>query len=85
MVAREGVNPTMLRGTTAEEHLNTLLGLENHLGKALAPTRSLRWAGRPTKTYYVSPGGFLHRKDPPGATRGRATSVATSTMDFGTT
>lgn len=85
MVAREGVNPTMLRGTTAEEHLNILLGLENHLGKALAPTRSLRWAGRPTKTYYVSPGGFLHRKDPPGATRGRATSVATSTMNSGTT
>jgi len=55
VVAREGVNPTMLRGTTAEEHLNILLGLENHLGKALAPTRSLRWAGRPTKTYYVSP------------------------------
>ena len=60
----------MLRGTTAEEHLNILLGLENHLGKALAPTRSLRWAGRPTKTYYVSPGGFLHRKDPPGSDEG---------------
>ncbi|MCA1729867.1 MAG: hypothetical protein LC751_10825, partial [Actinobacteria bacterium] len=55
------VDPRMLRDTTADDHLNLLLDLENYLGKALAPYEEFSLGG---KTYYLSPGGFLHRKDP---------------------
>jgi hypothetical protein len=47
--------------TTAEDHLDLLIGLQNYLGKVLAPYEEFRLG---KKTYYLSPGGFLHRKDP---------------------
>jgi hypothetical protein len=50
----------MLGNTTAEEHLDLLIDLENYLGKALAPYEEFMVGG---KTYYLSPAGFLHRKD----------------------
>ena len=51
----------MLKDNTPEEHLNLLIDLQNNLGKILAPYEEfmLDW-----KAYYISPGGFLHRKDP---------------------
>ncbi|MCA1740783.1 MAG: hypothetical protein LC740_18770 [Actinobacteria bacterium] len=51
----------MLQDTTAEDHLNLLIDLQNYSGKALAPYQEFVLGG---KTYYLSPGGFLHRKDP---------------------
>ena len=50
----------MLGNTTAEEHLALLIDLENYLGKALAPYEEVMVSGKP---YYLSPAGFLHRKD----------------------
>jgi hypothetical protein len=50
----------MLQGTTADDHLDLLIGLQNHLGKVLAPYEEFMVGG---KIYYLSPGGFLHRKD----------------------
>jgi hypothetical protein len=46
---------------TADDHLDLLIGLQNYLDKALAPYEEFTVGG---KTYYLSPGGFLHRKDP---------------------
>ena len=46
---------------TAEDHLDMLIGLQNHLGKALASYEEFMVGG---KTYYLSPAGLLHRKDP---------------------
>jgi hypothetical protein len=57
----------MPRNTTAEDHLDLLINLENYLGKALAPYEEFMVGG---KTYYLSPGGFLHRKDPIGSKEG---------------
>ena len=51
----------MSRNTTAEDHLDLLIDLENYLGKALAPYEEFRLGG---KAYYLSPGRFLYRKDP---------------------
>ncbi len=52
----------MLRDTTtADDHLNLLLELENYLGEALGPYEEFILGG---KTYYLSPGGFPYRKDP---------------------
>jgi hypothetical protein len=51
----------MSRNTTAEDHLDLLIELENYLGKALTPYEEFMVGG---KTYYLSPGKFLHRKDP---------------------
>ncbi len=52
----------MLRhSTTDNDHLNLLLELENYLGKALAPYEEFVLGG---KTYYLSLGGFPHRKEP---------------------
>ena len=51
----------MSPNTTAEEHLDLLFDLENYLGKALAPYEEFLVGG---KSYYLSPAGFLHRKDP---------------------
>jgi hypothetical protein len=51
----------MLRDTTANDHLNLLLEVKNYLGKALAPYEKFILGG---KTYYLSPGGFPHRKEP---------------------
>ncbi len=51
----------MSQNTTAEDHLDLLLKLENYLGKALSPYEEFMVGG---KTYYLSPGKFLHRKDP---------------------
>ena len=53
----------MLRDTTAVTHLALLADLESHMGKALGPYEEFTLDG---KTYYVSPGGFLYRKDPAG-------------------
>ncbi len=46
---------------TAEDHLDLLIVLQNHLGRALAAYEEFMVGG---KTYYLSPGGFLYRKDP---------------------
>jgi hypothetical protein len=63
------VDPTVLRCTTAEDHLDMLFGLQNHLGKVLEPYEEFMVGG---KTYYLSPGGFLHRKEEdPGSEEGR--------------
>lgn len=51
----------MPQGTTAEDHLNLLIDLQNHLGKVLAPYEEFMLGG---KSYYLSPGGFLHCKAP---------------------
>ena len=51
----------MLQDTTAEAHLALLVDLENYIGKALGSYEEVMLGG---KTYYVSPGGFLYRKDP---------------------
>jgi hypothetical protein len=51
----------MSQDSTPEEHLNLLIDLENYLGKALAPYEEFTVGG---KSYYLSPAGFLHRKDP---------------------
>jgi hypothetical protein len=51
----------MSPNTTPEYHLDLLVGLENYLGKALAPYEEFMLGG---KSYYLSPSGFLHRKDP---------------------
>jgi hypothetical protein len=52
----------MSPNTIAEEHLDLLIGLQkNYLGKALAPYEEFMVGG---KSYYLSPAGFLHRKDP---------------------
>jgi hypothetical protein len=51
----------MAPNTIAEEHLDLLIGLQkNYLGKALAPYEEFVVGG---KSYYLSPGRFLHRKD----------------------
>jgi hypothetical protein len=55
------VVPRMQKDTTAEEHLDLLLGLENYLGRPLASYEEFMLDG---KCYYFSPGGFLYRKDP---------------------
>ena len=51
----------MSQDSTPEEHLNLLIDLENYLGKPLAPYEEFMVGG---KSYYLSPGGFLYRKDP---------------------
>ena len=48
--------------TTAEEHLDLLIDLQNHMGKVLAPYEEFILGA---KTYYLSPGGFLYRKEEP--------------------
>ncbi len=51
------------------EHLDLLVVLENYLGKALDPYEEFMVGG---KTCYLSPGGFVHRKeeDPGGSKEG---------------
>jgi hypothetical protein len=51
----------MLQDNTPEEHLNLLIDLQNKLGKVLDPYEEFMLRG---KAYYISPGGFLYRKDP---------------------
>jgi hypothetical protein len=51
----------MSQDSTPEEHLKLLIDLENYLGKALAPYEEFMVGG---KSYYLSSGRFLHRKDP---------------------
>lgn len=55
------VQESMGQGTTAEDHLDLLVGLQYFLGKALVPYEEFVLGG---KTYYLSAGGFVHRKDP---------------------
>ena len=45
----------------AEDHLDMLIDLQNHLGKALAPYEEFMVG---EKTYYLGPAGLLHCKDP---------------------
>ena len=47
--------------TAAKDHFDLLVTLKNYLGKALDPYEEFELGG---KTYYFSPGRFLHRKNP---------------------
>jgi hypothetical protein len=51
----------MLRDNTAENILDVLSDLENHLEETLVPYQEFERAGQ---IYYFTPGGFLYRKDP---------------------
>ena len=51
----------MFPNTTAEDHLELLIKLENYLGTALTSYKEFIVGG---KTYYLSPGKFLYSKDP---------------------
>ena len=53
----------MSPNTTAEDHLDLLIDLQNYLGKVLAPYEEFMVGG---KAYYLSPTGFLYRKNPGG-------------------
>ena len=57
----------MSPNTTPEDHIDLLIALEKYLGKALAPYEEFMVGG---KTYYLSPGRFLHRKEYPGSKEG---------------
>ena len=49
------------KGPTVEDVLDRLGALKNYPYEALAPYEEFRVGA---KTYYVTPGGFLYRKDP---------------------
>jgi hypothetical protein len=57
----------MSPNTAAKEHFDLLIVLKNYLGKALDPYEEFEMGG---KTYYFSPGRFLHRKEYPGSREG---------------
>ena len=61
----KGKHPFEAKGYK-HEHLDLLIDLENYLGKALDPYEEFMVGG---KTYYLGPGGFLHRKDPRGGSK----------------
>ena len=50
----------MSQNSTAEEHLNLLVLLQNCIGKVLAPYEEFMLD---KQTYYLSSSGFLYRKD----------------------
>ena len=52
----------MSPNTAAKEHFDLLVDLENCLGKALDPYEEFVVSGKP---YYLSLGGFVHRKENP--------------------
>ena len=52
---------TQPRDLTAENILNCLSDLTNHLHEEIVPYREFNVDG---KLYYFTPGGFLYRRDP---------------------
>ncbi len=50
---------SIVQGTTAEDHLDLLVGLQHFLGKALVPYEEFMLGG---KTYYLTGAGEVRRR-----------------------